>query len=116
MNTRPFIGENTTFAKAFPKIKSLILEGTHRGDYSREWQLSVHYSGELPRVVPCVNPRCVQGGYDFGAYIFSFSGKGAVTHESTMYCNGHEGSPKGRVKGESCMNSLTYKLTIESTE
>lgn len=110
---KPFLGETTDRARAFPGVTGLdmTIVQDRWGHYTREpWQRESRFSlDSVPRHLRCVNPRCQQGGLDL-QQIAMFWGNG----EHTMYCSGHEGSPAGRRKGDPCDNS--FVVTILKTE
>lgn len=111
--SKPFLGETTDRARAFPGIS--VLEVKVEQD---KWE---HYTekpsqresrftlANVPKHVPCVNPRCQQGGLDLQEIVVFFS-----NGEHVLSCNGHEGSPSGRREGEACDNS--FVVTINKTE
>lgn len=113
MTTRPFLqGKPSSFLEAFPKVKTLSFEGAQRGDASGEGQREERFSEtNLPRVIACSNPRCQQGGYDLSAYIITLARDRKPQMEGQIYCNGYEGTPKGRRKGDACFNGLTFSIT-----
>jgi len=108
--TRPFLGTTTNRDSAFPDIQSMtiIVEQDPYGYYTqKEWQRKSTYTkSTIPRFASCLNPKCQQGGLDL-QNVATFSSDG----EHTYYCGGHEGSPKGRRKGNPCTNS--FKVTVE---
>jgi len=112
--SKPFLGTPTTFSKAFPKFRSLIIRAKHSGDLTNPTQREQIYSGNsIPRVIPCPNPRCQQGGYDLTATIITMEHDRKTQYRVRYSCNGHEGTPKGRRKGNPCMNSV--ELEFEAT-
>ncbi|MBK3798202.1 hypothetical protein GAY33_02920 [Azospirillum brasilense] len=109
--SRPFLGETTDREKAFPDIESLELNVVQDPyeQYARQaWQREGRYTkANIPRHLACLNPRCQQGGLDLQqAVLFSSPG------QHSYYCNGHEGTPKGRHKGDPCDNRFDVTLTI----
>jgi hypothetical protein len=108
----PFLGTTTDRNAAFPDIRSLSVRVVQDpyGMYCREpWQRESSYSkANIPRYERCRNPRCQQGGVDLQQIVW-FSGEG----EHKFYCSGHEGTPKGRRKGDPCDNSFTITVSIE---
>jgi len=113
MTTRPFLGTVPTFRQAYPNLQSVRLEAIHHGDIPQEWQRkSVYSEGNLPSNISCTNPRCKQGGYDLNTVFVILTGSKDTHYESTIHCHGHEGSPKGRRRGDSCMNWLELKVDV----
>lgn len=114
MESRPFIGTPSSFREAYPDVKSVRFDGQERGDLASGFaERAVHYTeSDLPGNIPCGNPRCVQGGYDLNATMMTLTENQDSSYEIDWFCNGHEGTPKGRRIGDPCMNSIVAKLTI----
>lgn len=111
-NYRPLLGETTDREKALPGIKSLliIIKQDPYGYYAtHEHQSEARYTKmNLPRNVTCCNPRCQQGGIDLqNIALYAKNG------ERSCPCPGHEGSPKGRRKGDSCDNVFIITVEVE---
>lgn len=120
-NSRPFlVGKETTFANAYPDVKRVVLEVRQdsNGWYAREeWKRITKHDGlSPPRHIPCLNPRCQQGGLDLEVFIMTLASGSSTTYSNSFSCPGHEGSPKGRRHGESCMNHFELTLTVERKE
>lgn len=119
MTYRPFLkGEPTTFDKIFPTVKSLVLTGKEHGDFrdlssiSIDRRSTLHYTAaSLPANISCANPRCQQGGYELQWILEGIISNRDTHYENIFHCNGHEGSPKGRRKGDRCGNYI--KISIE---
>lgn len=109
--SRPFLGETTDREKAFPDIESLELTIVQDpcGHYARNaWQRASRYTKtNIPRRLGCLNPRCQQGGLDL-QQIVTFWSPG----QHSFPCNGHEGTPKGRRKGDPCDNRFDVTLAV----
>lgn len=105
--SKPFLGgEPTTFTELYPSVKSLILTGIEHGDYTESSIIPynqrgrIHYTAStLPRVIPCSNPKCKQGGYDLQWIIDSIVSLGEPSYINVFSCNGHEGTSKERKIG-----------------
>lgn len=111
MESKSFLGSVASFKTAYPEIKTLQLKGTQNGEVSSESQHQIYYSEKnLPQNIPCSNPRCKQGGFNLLATLITLAHSKIPSYEATFYCGGHEGTPKGRVRGDSCFNSLTFKI------
>lgn len=112
---QPFLGTTTNVNDAFPGIDKIdiTIEQDPYGYYCQhEWQRVSRYTkASLPRHLQCINPKCQQGGLDLQSFVL-FNENG----EFDFSCNGHEGSPKGRRKGDPCDNRIKIKLTIERTK
>jgi hypothetical protein len=113
--SRPFLGETHDRDRAFPDIEELELTVVQDkfGHYTRQGQpRESHYTkGDIPRHLSCANPRCQQGGLDLQRIVM-FWREG----QSTVHCNGHEGTPKGRRKGDPCENRFEITLAIKRSD
>lgn len=120
----PFLkGEPTTFDKVFPSVQSLTLKGKEHGDFQEvlsiplERRSTLHYTeSNLPAKIPCSNPKCQQGGYELQWIIDGIVRGRDTYYENTYHCNGHEGTPKGRRKGDPCCNYIDIKIELEYKE
>jgi hypothetical protein len=107
---KPFLGETTDRARAFPGIESLNVSITQdlwehyavgASQRNRSYTLD-----NIPKRLYCVNPRCRQGGLDLQEFaVFWPNG------EHRISCSGHEGSPAGRRIGDPCDNLFIITLT-----
>ena len=108
---RPFLGETADRNKAFPDIDAIditITQDPSRQYLQHDWQRVTHYTkSTIPRYAKCANPRCQQGGLDL-QHIVMFASDG----EHEYYCDGHEGTPAGRRKGDPCENRFTVRLAV----
>lgn len=111
----PFLRETTDRDIAFADIKTLsvkIVQDPHGMYCKKPWQRGNIYSkANIPQYAHCCNPQCQQGGVDLQSVVL-FNGAG----EHTFYCNGHEGSPRGRRKGNPCDNLFTITVLIEKAD
>jgi hypothetical protein len=110
VKSEPWLGTVPSFRKAFPKIKTLELVGRQRTDVMDHYREDRYSADSLPRLIPCANPECQQGGYDVKAYLISLN-EGTPRMEGEVQCSGHEGPPRGRRKGDPCWNTLTFSVT-----
>ena len=124
MANEPFLKrEPITFGKLFPSIKSLTLSGKEHGDFPDilsiplERRSTLHYTeSSLPAKIPCSNPRCQQGGYELQWTIDAIVRSQDTHYEKAFHCGGHEGSPQGKRKGDSCCNYIEIKVELEYKE
>lgn len=120
MTAKPFLErQSTTFEKVFPSVKSLLLTGKESGDFREiasipiERRSTLHYTASnMPARIPCSNPRCQQGGYDMQLLLESLVSSRATQYENIFHCIGHEGSPKGRRRGDSCCNYIEVAIKL----
>ncbi|HCE75156.1 MAG TPA: hypothetical protein DEP04_00885 [Dehalococcoidia bacterium] len=120
MNQRLLSGEPTTFKKLYPQVKSLRLTGQEHGDFPEMSFITYKSRGlincsesSIPALLHCSNPRCQQGGHDLQFLIGSAIRSRETRLTETLYCNGHEGTPKGRKIGDSCGNYIELEIAIE---
>lgn len=108
---RPFLGETTDREKAFAAFESIDLKVVQD-----PWEHYARFPGQresrftkdsLPRRLACLNPRCQQGGIDLQQIVEFYS---PGTHQ--LFCNGHEGTPQGRRKGNPCDNRFDIELAV----
>jgi len=113
MESRPFLGTVGSFKEAYPSVKTLRLFARQRGEIGRPWQQEQTFSEHnLPSTIPCANPLCQQGGYDLNGILITITHAKETEYKTTLYCGGHEGSPKGRRKGDPCSNSVDIELSV----
>lgn len=62
----------------------------------------------FPAKILCINERCQQGGLELKNIILFYE-----SGDHSFSCNGHEGTPKGKYKGDPCENTFRVKLSIE---
>lgn len=115
-------GKKTTFSEAFPEVKNITLEIEEDGKkptyYSHLPDASVkkrvyrkdNFPGEF---VNCSNPLCYNGGVRIGLIIDSMTSSKDTKYEKVFFCQGYEGSPKGRKRYRDCINRFKVKITIE---
>jgi hypothetical protein len=109
--THSFLGKDSTFEKAYPKINKIqVIVDEYDGFSSTH---KVYGKNELSMVIPCGNKRCKQGGYPIDQIIYIMVESKKVEEKIKLSCEGHEGSPKGREKGESCYNYAEITIKIE---
>lgn len=109
--SKAFLGETNDRDKALAGIASLELTITQDsfGQYTshtsqRVWRFT---KSNIPPQLACANPRCQQGGLDLQR-IALFLPAG----EHSYWCNGHEGSPTGRRRGDPCDNRFDLLISI----
>lgn len=111
--TRPFIGQKSSFTDAFPEVEEISVEVKQSGEYSWEHQLFSQYNKHnIPSIIPCANPMCQQGGFSLKMIIYGITSLKKTEEKRTICCDGHEGSPKGRRKGDPCDNYVEVKISV----
>ena len=113
MSHRPFLGTVSSLRQAYPEVKTLCFEGEQNRELAREHQRQLRYSeSTLPSKIPCANSRCQQGGFDLNTTLMAVAHAKKPQLEGKLYCNGHEGTPKGRRIGDPCYNTVTFVLSV----
>jgi hypothetical protein len=113
--SRFVFAEKTTFAKAFPMIKSLRIEITQSQDsiWQKEMGPSVYHENNIGEFVDCQNSLCYNGGVSLGELLREMARKNKKEGEFSKICQGYEGSPKGRRRYRRCVNFFKLKINIE---
>ena len=111
VESKAFLGTPTSFSTAHPCFRSLVVRAKHVGKFAYPMQREQVFSdSSIPRVLSCPNPRCQQGGYDLTATILTLEHGQTAKYQVNYSCNGHEGTPMGRRKGNPCMNSVALEF------
>ena len=111
--SRPFLGTTTDRNDAFAGIDEIDITITQDpyGYHLKadDWRRTSRFTkSTIPRHYACVNPRCQRGGIDLQKIVlFHPSGEFSFT------CNGDEGTPAGRKKGDPCDNRFDIKLSVK---
>ena len=109
------IAEKTSdFAKAFPDIATVKVQVTEEGHfpaYDRS-RTRTYTQGEFGEYIDCSNPLCHNGGIRIGQQLRAMQWGRQPMLEEMMFCQGKEGSPKGRRVYGPCMNSFKIKVEV----
>jgi hypothetical protein len=108
----------TTFEKAYPNVESIRVEVRPTGEGfepfrgQKEW-LEVYSKDSFQPILNCRNQRCYGGGLQLD-YLVRWSVVEArkTEFETTMFCAGHEGSPKGRRNDGPCDTMFKVKVNV----
>ena len=102
-------------SERYTQIRSLAAIARHFGDLGRSGSDTARFTrSTLPRVLPCLNPRCCEGGYDLVPVLHDLIARGASTGSAVLPCSGHDGLPLGRGSSKTpCMNSVELEIDIE---
>lgn len=104
-------GEKTTFEEAFPSVKSVAVEVAET-DYGIPLKTRTYYKDSLGECIDCSNQRCYGGGFDLGAILRDMIENRITNRETTEFCQGYEGSPKGRKNYGPCGRRFVVKVKI----
>lgn len=110
--SEPFLGTTPDVNRAFPDVEAIdmMVAQDPYGYYCQQESQRVNSftKSSLPSHIRCVNPRCQQGGLPTQNIV--------LFHEDGEYdfaCNGHEGSPAGRRKGDPCDNRFKVMFCMD---
>ena len=118
--SKPFLGGFTSeFDRAFPEIEKVVVEVEEEGDVSPDpfggetTKKRVYGKSTLPgEYIDCSNPRCYNGGFRLSQTLRFMVDSRETNREEIYFCQGYEGSPKGRVKYDDCDNRFKVKITV----
>lgn len=112
-----FIGEKTSFEKAFPLIDDIKVEIIEDGEGVSDWNKKRYYNkSNAGEYINCSNHLCYNGGFNLGEIIRYMEQENLIEHQTTKICQGYEGSPKGRKKYGDCCNMFDVKIKIKYKE
>lgn len=113
------LGGTCTFDKAFPELEEALIQYYEIGDgietmrgFPPPGTYTNPHQVKEPRM-RCSNNRCKRGGYDIEQEIRNMIYSRVTEREFILHCEGDEGSPKGRKKGQPCMNMLHVRLKLK---
>ncbi|MBY6278240.1 hypothetical protein [Symbiobacterium thermophilum] len=111
LQTKHYLGRPGSFQEAFPTIKSLKVTVE---EYDGPWlDRTYHYDEHTAaQYINCHNPLCYNGGFNLGQQLWFMTEAGETTLEHTFFCQGYEGSPKGRIRYGSCDRRFKVKIEI----
>jgi hypothetical protein len=112
---RPLLaGTPTTLRKAHPGIRRIDVHAVQEGDVGWNWQRDQRFADDgVPTRIDCGNKRCRRGGYDLSGIVSSLAYTRHEHSEFSIRCEGDEGSPGGRRRGDPCTNRLRVTVKAE---
>lgn len=111
--TTYLMGEKTTFEKAFPNIKDIGVTVEESSDGFSEGVKRYFSKDSASEFIDCRNPLCYNGGFSLGSLIRHMEDSHMTELSTVEYCQGYEGSPKGRKKYGLCGHSFEVKIQIK---
>ena len=108
----PF-AEKVGFKEAFPQIAKLNAIVEQKGYGVADWNRTQTLGKGVGEFVDCANPICYRGGFSLGNILRQMVRDRQTHQETTAVCQGYEGSPKGRRRYRSCINSFRITVDIE---
>lgn len=109
--TNYVLGEKKPFAEAFPQIEKLTVDVEETDGFSTVSDCS-YGNSTAGEYIDCSNSSCYKGGFRLGAIIREMIDKKSSETETTEFCRGYEGSPKGRRKYGPCDHQFNVKVKI----
>ena len=110
----PMFGNKTHFADAFPEISDVRVKVDYGSDYYLGRIIHSYDARSLPgEFINCRKQRCYNGGFSIGAILREMARQRQTEKSETVYCQGYEGSPKGRKKYGRCDASFKVDIHIE---
>ena len=97
-----------TFAEAFPEIESADVR-VSVSDFGES--RSMRWGGG--EYVDCPNPLCYNGGVSVGSMLRQMVSSKEEERTFEEFCQGYEGSPKGRRKYGECMRDFKIVIHIK---
>lgn len=105
--------DKVPFRKAFPKIKSLKVIVKESGRDIHKYNSKRYYTEEnAGQYINCSNSACFNGGFNLGSILRMMDANYQKEVKETFYCQGYEGSPKGRKKYCDCDNIFEVECFI----
>ena len=113
-----FVSKTDSFDKAFPEIEDVKVEVTESGEGTTQLNRERIYRKQTfpGEYINCHNPMCYNGGFSIGEIIRDMIKNKQAELATYKMCQGYEGSPKGRRRYRSCVNSFDTKVTIKYKE
>lgn len=108
-----FISQKTTFEKVFPEIEDIRVTVEELRDFFTEGRKRYYSKANASEYIDCSNPLCYNGGFSLGHLIRNMVMSHQTELETTEYCQGYEGSPKGRKRYGPCEHRFKVKIEIK---
>lgn len=111
-----FLCSEQTLEKKFSQLEQALIEYFEVGDGVYKDTFTKEYTNRHPikeMLMRCSNPLCKRGGYQVDGEIQRMLSRNQTECETVIFCEGDEGSPKGRETGAECMNNLHIRLSLK---
>lgn len=108
----PFFGEKVSFEKAFPTIEDVLVEVKEQGQGAFGDKIRYKKSS-IGEYIDCSNPLCYNGGFSIGRILRKMIENKQTELETSKFCKGYEGSPKGKRRYRNCINRFKIKVNIK---
>jgi hypothetical protein len=112
-NTKWAFRSTGTFEQAFPNIADCRIEVIFEGQSPLGGpDVRIYTRANASEYVDCKNPLCYNGGFNLGDLLGRAESERRTEIDEWMFCQGYEGSPKGRRNYGPCGASVKVKGTI----
>ena len=111
-NTKFFFGKQASFAETFPEIEQVIVEVVEFGKDTLS-EASIYKKDTLREYINCSNRFCYNGGFNVANILRNMIKDKQTDCETKQFCQGYEGSPKGKKRYRSCLNSFKIKIHLD---
>ncbi len=105
------LGPKVLFSEAFPDIARMEVDVICT-DSSEPTYVRRYTETTAGQYVDCVNPLCYNGGFNLGVILHEMVRERETDREGTKWCQGNEGSPKGRRIYRGCGERFDYKIRL----
>jgi hypothetical protein len=120
----PAFSKKVIFDKAFPEIDDIKIEVIETSELktsdtlkSEQYQnLKRTYGKTIGEYIDCHNKFCYNGGFSIGSIIRDMVNTKQIVKEDAVFCQGYEGSPKGRKRNRSCLHYFSFRVEIKYKE
>jgi hypothetical protein len=100
--------QKVPFNQAFPEIEDIKIAVKEKG-YGVTPGLGTHIYLSGREYSDCSNPACYNGGISLGSIIRTMVQDKETHIEKSCFCQGYEGSPKGRRRYQCCPGKIHYQ-------
>lgn len=112
--TKWVFGTTTDFGAVFPEIRDVSVRVVEYGDDLHHGRSERTYTRrDIGEYINCHNPRCYNGGFRVGEMLRQMVAARQADSEHLRYCQGYEGSPKGRKNYGPCDNRFEIAIHID---
>lgn len=110
----PMFGTKAQFTDAFPEISNIHVEVDFGSDPYLGRIVHSYDAKSLPgEFINCRKQRCYNGGFSIGSILREMVRQRQTEKSETIYCQGYEGSPKGRKNYGRCHESFKVDIRVE---
>ncbi len=109
----PFIGRKVSFAEAFPTIQTITVKVQEGDSWNPiEFGERIYSKDEFGEYIDCHNDICYKGGFSIGQILRKMVETKQTVFETSVGCQGFEGSPSGRKKDRICLHQFKVSVHI----